>query len=155
MKPWRSAVISLHIREETTLTGPSAIFLGINKVIAKALERENNGAATIYPCPVLNRYECPFDNCIKGNTITEHKDSKLINVNDLFNLSEIAFQVELAFAHAESMSRSNETVYEADFEADKVKEGSFFRVNSVMDTTEPEEYSMIFFHWSFIIFGII
>jgi hypothetical protein len=39
----------------------SAIFLGINKVIARAIEQENNIFSTIYPCPILNRYECPFD----------------------------------------------------------------------------------------------
>jgi hypothetical protein len=40
----------------------SAIFLGINKVIARAIEQENNNvSSTIYPCPILNRYECPFD----------------------------------------------------------------------------------------------
>ena len=40
----------------------------------------------------------------------------------LFALYKIAFQVELAFGHAYSMSKSNETIYEADFEAGKVKE---------------------------------
>jgi hypothetical protein len=39
----------------------SAIFLGINKVIARDKEQENNISSTIYPCPILNRYECPFD----------------------------------------------------------------------------------------------
>ena len=41
----------------------SAIFLGINKVIATAIEQGNNNisSSTIYPCPILNRYECPFD----------------------------------------------------------------------------------------------
>jgi hypothetical protein len=44
------------------------------------------------------------------------------NVDYLFSLYDIAFQVELAFAYGYSMSKSNETVYEADFEAGKVKE---------------------------------
>jgi hypothetical protein len=40
----------------------AAIFLGINKVIARAIEQENNiFSSTIYPCPILNRYACPFD----------------------------------------------------------------------------------------------
>ena len=41
----------------------AAIFIGINKVIARAIEQENNNisSSTIYPCPILNRYECPFD----------------------------------------------------------------------------------------------
>jgi hypothetical protein len=107
----------------------SAIFLGINKVIARAIEQEINNisSSTIYPCPILNRYECPFNNKKSNNNNNktkeeEHEDSNLADVDDLFNLSEIAFQVELAFSQAYSMSKSNETIYEADFEAGKVKE---------------------------------
>jgi hypothetical protein len=104
----------------------SAIFLGINKVIARAIEQENNNisSSTIYPCPILNRYECPFDKKKSNNNIKEEEkeDSNLLDVDDLFTLSEIAFQVQLAFSHAYSMSKSNETIYEADFEAGKVKE---------------------------------
>jgi hypothetical protein len=33
-----------------------------------------------------------------------------------------AFQIELAFAYAYSISKSNKTIYQTDFEADKVKE---------------------------------
>jgi 2-phosphoglycerate kinase len=48
----------------------SAIFLGINKVIAKAIEQENNIiCSTIYPCPILNRYECPFKKKVMITTI--------------------------------------------------------------------------------------
>jgi hypothetical protein len=117
----------------------SALFVGINKVIARALEDgnsyntskkdtsnscNNNDSSSstftrtsIYPCKVLNRYACPYDN----------KDSKIksdvnFDVDDLFALYKLAFQVELAFGHAYSMSKSNETIYEADFEAGKVKE---------------------------------
>jgi hypothetical protein len=32
----------------------SAIFLGINKVIARAIEQGHNISSTIYPCPILN-----------------------------------------------------------------------------------------------------
>jgi hypothetical protein len=105
----------------------AAIFLGINKVIARAIAQENNiFSSTIYPCPILNRYACPFDK-EKGNNNNKIKEEEkenpnLLDVDDLFNLSEIAFQVELAFATAYSMSKSNETVYEADFEAGVVKE---------------------------------
>jgi hypothetical protein len=105
----------------------SAIFLGINKVIARAIEQENNiSSSTIYLCPILNRYECPFDK-EKGNDNNnkinkEKENSNLLDVDDLFNLSEIAFQVELALGKAQTMTKSNETIYEADFEAGKVKE---------------------------------
>jgi hypothetical protein len=49
-------------------------------------------------------------------------NSNLLDVDDLFNLSEIAFQVELALGKAQGMTRSNETIYETDFEAGKVNE---------------------------------
>ena len=106
----------------------SAIFLGINKVIARAIEQENNIASTIYPCPILNRYECPFDkktsnnNNNKINEEGEKENLNFLDVDDLFNLSEIAFQVELALGKAKGMTKSNETIYETDFEAGKVKE---------------------------------
>ena len=107
----------------STHTEDSAIFIGINKVIAKALEDENNNKGnssnssstpTIYPCKVSNRFECPYE---KGKV----KETKF-DVDDLFAFQSIAFQLELAFATAETMSKSNETIYETDFEAGKVKE---------------------------------
>jgi hypothetical protein len=66
---------------------------------------------------VLNRYTCLYDN--KGSKI---KANANFDVDGLFALYEVAFQVELAFCHSYSMSKSNETIYEADFEAVKVKE---------------------------------
>jgi hypothetical protein len=107
----------------------SAIFLGINKVIARAIEQENNNIfSTIYPCPILNRYACPFDkkqsndNNNKIKEGEEKADSNVLDIDDLFILSEIAFQVELALGKAQAMTKSNVTIYEADFEAGKVKE---------------------------------
>jgi hypothetical protein len=116
----------------------SALFIGINKVIARALQdrdyyndiksitsisNNNNSSSStsagtsIYPCKVLNRYACPYDN--KSSKI---KADANFDVDGLFALYNLAFQVELAFAHTYSMSKSNETIYEADFEAGKVKE---------------------------------
>jgi hypothetical protein len=113
----------------------SALFIGINKVIARSIESDedssnskkddnNNNTCSststrrsIYPCKVLNRYACPYNN---KSTIND--DDAMSNVDYLFALYNLAFQVELAFAHAYSMSKSNETIYEADFEADIVKE---------------------------------
>jgi hypothetical protein len=107
----------------------STIFLGINKVIARAIEQENNiSSSTIYPCPILNRYECPFEKRKRNNNNNKIKEeekeenSNLLDVDDLFNLSEIAFEVELALGKAQTMTKSNETIYEADFESGKVKE---------------------------------
>jgi hypothetical protein len=120
----------------------SALFIGINKVIARALGGGNNynnskkdtgdssstnnnsssstttsKQTSIYPCKVLNRYACPYDN--KGGKV--RADAKF-DVDALFALYNLAFQVEIAFSHAYSMSKSNETIYETDFEAGKVKE---------------------------------
>jgi hypothetical protein len=115
----------------------SALFIGINKVIARALgdgnsynnsKKDNSSSnnnpssstsagTSIYPCKVLNRYACPYDNKnrkIKANTN--------FDVDGLFALYSIAFEVELSFSHAYSMSKSNEIIYEADFESSKVKE---------------------------------
>jgi hypothetical protein len=36
----------------------AAIFIGINKVISRALD--TNGVS-VYPCKVLNRFACPYD----------------------------------------------------------------------------------------------
>jgi hypothetical protein len=112
-------------------TEESALFIGINKVIAKSLQDENNNtdnsnekdnssnsysiARAIYPCKVLNRYECPYQKC------KQTEDAKF-DVDNLFALQNLAFQVELAFATAYSMSKSNEIIYETDFDAGKVKE---------------------------------
>jgi hypothetical protein len=70
----------------------AAIFLGINKVMARGLSEDD--ANSIYPCTIQNRFECPYDN-------REDKEAKSVDVDQLFRLSEIAFLVELAFAEAE------------------------------------------------------
>jgi hypothetical protein len=114
----------------------SALFVGINKVIARSIIEDNeysnnskkndnknnvsssaSAGTSIYPCKVLNRYACPYDK--KGGKI---KANANFDVNGLFALYKLAFQVELAFGHAYSMSKSNETIYEGNFEAGKVKE---------------------------------
>jgi hypothetical protein len=119
----------------------SALFVGINKVISRGLEDRNSynnskkdtdnsnnnnyssssystsTGTSIYPCKVLNRYACPYD-----NKVGKIKADVNFDVNNLFVLYKLAFQVELAFATAYSMSKSNETIYEANFEAGKVKE---------------------------------
>ena len=115
----------------------SALFVGINKVISRAMEGEDNETSSnnskkddnsnntspststgtsIYPCKVLNRYVCPYDN----KSAVSH--DAMSNVDYLFALYDLAFQVELAFSHAYSMSKSNEIIYETDFETGKVKE---------------------------------
>jgi hypothetical protein len=88
----------------------AAIFIGINKVISRALDSEG---VSIYPCKVLNRFACPYDEKITKD-IMEDGITQKPDVDYLFYLSEIAFAVELALAKAE-------------------EEGSVFRIKSAED----------------------
>ena len=88
----------------------AAIFIGINKVISRALDV--NGVS-VYPCKVLNRFACPYDKKITKDTL-EDGITKKPDVDYLFHLSEIAFAVELALARAQ-------------------EEDSVFRIKSVED----------------------
>jgi hypothetical protein len=96
----------------------AAIFVGINKVISRALDI--NGTS-VYPCKVLNRFACPYD---KKTDITKEEEEDITGdssitkkpvVDELFYLSEIAFAVELAPVKAQ-------------------EEGSMFRIKSAADT---------------------
>jgi hypothetical protein len=92
----------------------SAIFLGINNVVARAL---SSPSSSIYPCPIQNRFECPYDNKEEQEE-EEEEEAKSIDVEQLFQLSEIAFLVELAFATAEKDTakiqiRNRQDVYNA------------------------------------------
>ena len=99
----------------------SALLIGIHKVLAKGLEQEGkegevqDDTTPIYPCSVINRFECPYDK--KQNLNVNNLD-----VNILFALEIISNAVNRAFLRAYSMTKSNETVYETDFVAGKVKE---------------------------------
>jgi hypothetical protein len=75
------------------------IFIGINRLVAKGLEddkadKKNN--SMLYPCHVENRFECPYE---KG----KGSDARL-NVEDLFDIAEMAFAVEIALAVARNDS---------------------------------------------------
>ena len=74
----------------------AAIFIGINKVISRALDVDG---VSVYPCKVLNRFACPYDKKIAKDTMGEGITKKP-DVDYLFHLSELAFAVELALAKA-------------------------------------------------------
>jgi hypothetical protein len=77
--------------------GDDPIFIGINRLVAKGLQNNENQSIPIrieYPCPVANRFECPYD-CEKGKVSTAE-----FKVEDLFELANIAFAVEIALAVA-------------------------------------------------------
>jgi hypothetical protein len=69
----------------------AGMFFGMNKVISRALDADG---VSIYPCKILNRFECPYDT--KSNNYTMHCNMKRHDVDYLFHLSEMAFAVELA-----------------------------------------------------------
>jgi hypothetical protein len=96
----------------------AAIFIGINKVISRALD---TNSVSIYLCRVLNRFACPYDRkMIVGDgeeDITENSTTKKPDVDYLFYLSELAFAVELALAKAQQEDsvfriKSAEDVYQ-------------------------------------------
>ena len=110
----------------------SKLFIGIDIIIAIALERRYNissslASPSIYPCPVLNIFEYPY--ATDNKEVDEEKGNEkatALDTTDHFNLSEIAFQLELSITKAQVMTRSNDTFYEADFENDKVMQLSYF-----------------------------
>ena|GEM_PF-730970 len=107
------------------------LYIGIHSVVIKGLaalmrgasngqDEDNHESPITYPCNVLNRYECPFDN--QKNIKEEDKKSKLDDIDCLFALERMACRVEQAFGHAMAISQSNEAMYEVDFKDNKIKE---------------------------------
>ena len=71
------------------------IFIGINRLVAKGLKHdryENNNNFIQYPCPVANRFECPYGKASMANAN--------FDIENLFELQEMAFAVEIALAVA-------------------------------------------------------
>ena len=68
------------------------IFIGINRLVAKGLEKDNKSNPIQYPCSTVNRFECPYERG-KGS------DARF-NVEDLLELASMAFAVEIALAVA-------------------------------------------------------
>jgi hypothetical protein len=82
---------------------------GIHKFIARGLKletKEGQEYTSNYPCPIINRFECPYE-----------KD-----VNHLFAIQEIADAIHVAFLKAYVITKSNDTVYDTDFVEGKVNE---------------------------------
>jgi hypothetical protein len=89
----------------------AAIFMGINKVISRSLDSKGhtntNTNTPAYPCPVLNRFECPYDKETRGDEYPyPYPLVPDIDVNHLFYLSNLAFAVELALAKAQGKEAS-------------------------------------------------
>jgi len=77
----------------------SAIFIGINKLIAKSVEEGSSRSSShpsIYPCKIVNRFECPYN-------YEKEKESSVntkFEVEDLFELEKMVYAVEIALAVA-------------------------------------------------------
>jgi len=70
----------------------AGIFIGINKVISKALDTTTDGTS-VYPCKILNRFACPYDKkMISGSEEGEGLSGDIVtkkpDVDFLFYLSE-------------------------------------------------------------------
>jgi len=88
-----------------------SIFIGINRLVTKGFEENKSKNNPIpYPCHVVNRFECA---CEKG------KVSKIkFDVEDLVELANVAFAVEVALAVARKDSsavqiKNKEDLYRA------------------------------------------
>ena len=69
------------------------LFIGINRLVAKGLEEDESKNNPIpYPCHVINRFECPYE---EGKRLDIESD-----VEDLFDLANMAFAVEISLAVA-------------------------------------------------------
>jgi len=71
------------------------IFIGINGLVAKGLKHdrnESNNNFMQYPCPVANKFECPYG---KANMADANFD-----IENFFELQKMAFAVEIALAVA-------------------------------------------------------
>jgi hypothetical protein len=64
----------------------------------KDKDHDNPPSSSIFICPILNRFECPY----KKHKLKqkEEKDDSKFGVDYLVRISEIAFPVELVFATA-------------------------------------------------------
>jgi hypothetical protein len=98
----------------------AGIFIRINKVISKALDTTTDGTS-VYPCGILNRFACPYEKKIvaeEEDVARDKNQTEKPNVDYLFYLSELAFEVELALAKAQEEDsvftiRSAADAYEA------------------------------------------
>lgn len=69
------------------------IFIGINSLVARGLQQKQpEGEGVMYPCKVVNWFECPYS---KDKVSNEN-----IDIDELFKLAEMAFATELALTKA-------------------------------------------------------
>ena len=109
------------------------IFIGIEKVFARIVinhcnNNTNNNTINnhsdgtiIYHCNIMNIFSCPFQS-IKSYNKKEIKSEYPYKIEDLFTLQKISFAIEQAITTFFEITKSNEIIYEIDFEKDRVQE---------------------------------
>jgi hypothetical protein len=81
--------------------GDDPIFIGINRLVARGLNNwEREKAPPEYPCPVVNRFQCPYERTNINKEESKAATNSHFDVNDLFRLQKMAFIVEIALAKA-------------------------------------------------------
>jgi hypothetical protein len=82
--------------------GDNPIFIGINKLVAKGLNKDMQERNKIeYPCQIVNKFQCPYERTnIKQGDNGEPTNSLHFGVEDLFRLQRMALVVEIALAKA-------------------------------------------------------
>jgi predicted transcriptional regulator len=77
-------------------TGDDPIFIGINRLVSKGLiDGEQEEEHILYPCQVVNRFQCPYE-----RTNVKKVVNSAFDVEVLFKLEKMAFVVEIALAKA-------------------------------------------------------
>ena len=80
------------------------IFIGINRLVAKGLEDDKDESQKNiiqYPCSIVDRFECPYE---KGKVSNIRFD-----VEDLFELANMTFAVEISLAIARKDTSSTQS----------------------------------------------
>ena len=100
------------------------LFVGIGKVVARIVSKHCNhnnlnfisntdNDLILYPCRVMNFFQCPFESNNNQYPYTKEK---------LFALQRIAFAIEQAITIFFEITKQNEIIYEVDFENDRIQE---------------------------------
>jgi hypothetical protein len=113
VKKWESDYLSLmeYVKNPTygrlkcfhcllSPAGDDPIFIGINRLIAKGLTDIKQEKNIPYPCLVVNRFECPYENINVKDEYDVGTMNSNFNAEDLFRLHKLAFIVEIALANA-------------------------------------------------------
>jgi hypothetical protein len=120
-KKWKSDYLELmeHYRDPNygnikcyrCLLSPSweefGLFNGIYRVMANSLGYQDKPYQNIYPCPVVNRFKCPYDKTVDNREYPVTKDNIAIKSDIepdyLFYLGKLAEAVEHAVWHAQDL----------------------------------------------------